>query len=799
MNAARSVSAVALLLVAAGTASGQCERQWLTGDGVRGVFGSPNVATTWDPDGAGPQQEVLVLAGSILQGGTSPAWIVSTWDGAAFRPLANTGAATSSRCEPGSLCTVSAINAVTVFQGDLVVAGQFNVGDSSNATLNVARWTGSAWEAVGTGLEPDVNRGLPFRVLSLGVWQNSLVAACSDRSYILTNGTWTRFGANRVDDVRDYITFNGEFFRAGALPGSFVGQEAVERWNGSAWEGVWGNLLNGFGYDLFVFNNELHVVARTSFGGPSILFSGVFKWLGGSDWQQVGPLFQGIATKAAVYNNEIYVLGQLAGDQTGTVGTNVLRFDAVTQTWQGIGPINASTQSPGIAGNLRDFAVYDGKLFVVGEFNVAGNTPTANVIAWDGNAWSAPAATGSTGPVGGVAVADGKTYVAGNFGAIGNATALNVAVDDGSGWQQAGGGFARSIGDLSSFGNTVALVTSNGLAAEVFALQSGVWTQLGSALPNPTGFIPIGFVDELDGQLYASTLTSSTPLYRWDGFDWQVAMNAPTIFASVYDTTRFQGQLVVGGNSLVETFGGVFASCVGTVDSEGNVTILGRDDGDSPLLTGIVQAVEVYNGELYAAGSELRLPQVGSGFIGNIAKWTGSDWVPVASGVQGALGPGFIRDMKVLDGELIVSGFFNTAGGAPARNIAAWNGTSWRALDGGLGQPTNGVSPILEAAATMAVDGDELVVVGSFLTAGSQSSAFVARWACAAGCDSIDFNRNTVFPEDQDVIDFFNVLAGGPCPYAEPCDIDINNNTVFPEDQDVIDFFAILAGGECSR
>ncbi|HLP85337.1 MAG TPA: serine hydrolase [Phycisphaerales bacterium] len=68
-------------------------------------------------------------------------------------------------------------------------------------------------------------------------------------------------------------------------------------------------------------------------------------------------------------------------------------------------------------------------------------------------------------------------------------------------------------------------------------------------------------------------------------------------------------------------------------------------------------------------------------------------------------------------------------------------------------------------------------------------------------CDSIDFNRNTVFPEDQDVIDFFNVLAGGPCPYllpvGIPCDIDFNNNGVYPEDQDVIDFFNTLAGGTC--
>jgi hypothetical protein len=64
-----------------------------------------------------------------------------------------------------------------------------------------------------------------------------------------------------------------------------------------------------------------------------------------------------------------------------------------------------------------------------------------------------------------------------------------------------------------------------------------------------------------------------------------------------------------------------------------------------------------------------------------------------------------------------------------------------------------------------------------------------------AGCDGIDFNNNGVFPEDQDVIDFFAVLAGSDC--AACNDIDFNNNGVFPEDQDVIDFFTVLAGGEC--
>lgn len=82
-------------------------------------------------------------------------------------------------------------------------------------------------------------------------------------------------------------------------------------------------------------------------------------------------------------------------------------------------------------------------------------------------------------------------------------------------------------------------------------------------------------------------------------------------------------------------------------------------------------------------------------------------------------------------------------------------------------------------------------------TDAAQDVAFVLTGSIGAACDSIDFNRNEVYPEDQDVIDFFNVLAGGSCPYAEPCDIDFNNNDVFPEDQDVIDFFTVLSGGAC--
>ncbi len=69
---------------------------------------------------------------------------------------------------------------------------------------------------------------------------------------------------------------------------------------------------------------------------------------------------------------------------------------------------------------------------------------------------------------------------------------------------------------------------------------------------------------------------------------------------------------------------------------------------------------------------------------------------------------------------------------------------------------------------------------------------------CEGLCTDIDFNNNRVYPEDQDVIDFFNVLAGAPCDFPACDTIDFNRNAVFPEDQDVIDFFTVLSGGACS-
>jgi hypothetical protein len=103
---------------------------------------------------------------------------------------------------------------------------------------------------------------------------------------------------------------------------------------------------------------------------------------------------------------------------------------------------------------------------------------------------------------------------------------------------------------------------------------------------------------------------------------------------------------------------------------------------------------------------------------------------------------------------------------------------------------------LLDQVTAIAADGRTAVGIGRFQ---GQPRAWVVTGLCiddcSLSCDDIDFNNNDVFPEDQDIIDFFDVLGGGDCPDCN--DIDFNNNDVFPEDQDVIDFFNVLAGGNC--
>lgn len=133
-----------------------------------------------------------------------------------------------------------------------------------------------------------------------------------------------------------------------------------------------------------------------------------------------------------------------------------------------------------------------------------------------------------------------------------------------------------------------------------------------------------------------------------------------------------------------------------------------------PFFTSYVNAVGIYNSELYAGGSFSYADGV---TVNNIARWNGTNWIPMDSGVNGT-----VNDILEYNGELYVVGNFNSVGGIPANNIAKWDGNTWSSV--GLGLRTGG-SPFVSA---LAIYNGNLYAAGNFDSAGTVAAHNIAMW-----------------------------------------------------------------------
>src|SRR5690606_18550927 len=120
----------------------------------------------------------------------------------------------------------------------------------------------------------------------------------------------------------------------------------------------------------------------------------------------------------------------------------------------------------------------------------------------------------------------------------------------------------------------------------------------------------------------------------------------------------------------------------------------------------------------------------------NIARWNGSEWFPVAGGFDGPVS----SLARSNDGQLFAGGSFEQAGGVAANRIARWDGGAWEPLQNGIGGFFRFGSPRVNTIALL--EDGSLLVGGHFTMAGQQPSANIAHWvepACAAEltCDDV--------------------------------------------------------------
>ncbi len=127
--------------------------------------------------------------------------------------------------------------------------------------------------------------------------------------------------------------------------------------------------------------------------------------------------------------------------------------------------------------------------------------------------------------------------------------------------------------------------------------------------------------------------------------------------------------------------------------------------------------VTLPNGDVVAGGA---FTISGGVPCNGIARWNGSSWAPLGSGMSGGSASATVRALTRLpNGLLAAGGDFTTAGGVACDNIASWDGVTWSPLGSGMDA---------RVSALARLPNGDLVAGGEFTVAGGVACNHIARW-----------------------------------------------------------------------
>jgi len=126
-------------------------------------------------------------------------------------------------------------------------------------------------------------------------------------------------------------------------------------------------------------------------------------------------------------------------------------------------------------------------------------------------------------------------------------------------------------------------------------------------------------------------------------------------------------------------------------------------------------------GNLYVGG---RFNQAGDLSANNVAKWDGSAWSNLTSGTSGGVfSPGVYALCSDNQNNIYIGGEFTFAGGILVNRIAKWNGSSWSALGSGIG---SGLDTDIVFSTIVDNSNNLLYAAGTFNTAGGITANNIA-------------------------------------------------------------------------
>jgi trimeric autotransporter adhesin len=248
-------------------------------------------------------------------------------------------------------------------------------------------------------------------------------------------------------------------------------------------------------------------------------------------------------------------------------------------------------------------------------------------------------------------------------------------------------------------------------ASRIARWNGTAWSPLGSGMDAnvrsltelPNGDLIAG------GDFLVAGGVAANRIARWDGASWLplgLGVSSPANPSAVTAlATMGNGDVVAAG--FFQQAGGAAANAIA------------RWNGSSwsPLASGILGSVfcllPMPNGDVVAGGN---FTIAGGSSVGRIARWNGTAWSTFGTGMSGLT---VFALARLPNGDLVAGGNFTAAGGVPANNIARWNGSSWSPLGSGM-------DATVRALATMP-NGD-VIAGGQFTTAGGIPAVGMARW-----------------------------------------------------------------------
>jgi hypothetical protein len=264
--------------------------------------------------------------------------------------------------------------------------------------------------------------------------------------------------------------------------------------------------------------------------------------------------------------------------------------------------------------------------------------------------------------------------------------------------------------------------TAGGVSANYIAKWNGSnWSSVGAGLNNAGGNGGVFTMIVYNNELYVGgffTSAGSVPangIAKWNGTTWSSVGGGVTFSASAGMITSLEvlnNELYVGG--LYTSAGSVSANGIAKWNGSNWYALgTGINYPNGPI-SGI--GMKAYNNEIYISGN---ISSAGGVSVNNIAKWNGSTWATVGTGLNNNA-----YTMASYNNELYVGGIFTTAGGINASGIAKWDGTNWSSVGNGIANATN-PSPSINC---LAVHGNNLYVGGNFNNIGTGAVNNIAKW-----------------------------------------------------------------------